>query len=362
MRHRDFPSIEVGIRLMGDYGDAYEYRDPHPELGYQGSTGGRAQREITAFIESKDDVGFEVVIHVDDDASLDQWIYDNYCLEFQLLVDGSYMGKRTVKIVNIRRNGQSYTHATEFIGCKGPGRNLFETELRRFVFSPLTTVDDGTSLEEIALSRALGTIEIVVRWAEFMGFVPENGGRDGDDRDGREKRFRHTEQKIHSGGYPYSEISEEALKGRALSHSTSYAVPEGVTGPGGWRRPRSRLVDRGRAVVSYMFKYRSMEGLKQEGIVERSPPPDYEDDVPKMETLPQHEIERLARVKLIQMKRDQDRQRQPLTNLGTNEASRHNGKRRVGEIYDLTEEVEGSRPRKVFRMDPSVSVIDLSEE
>ncbi|KAG7145662.1 hypothetical protein HYQ46_005584 [Verticillium longisporum] len=275
MRHQDLPSINVAVRLMGDYGDAYEYPDPSPHLGYKGSTDGRAQREMSIFIESKDDNGFEIVISVDDDPSLDEWIYDEFCLEFQLLVDGSHMGKRNVKACNLRRNGRSYTYTTQFIGAKGPGRDSYQKELRRFVFSSLATVVDETSPEEIALSKALGTIEIVVR----------------------------------------------------------YAIPEDITGHGGGRRPRTRIVDRGCPVVSYLFKYRSMEGLKQEGVVQRTPPPDYDDAVPKMESLPQHEIERLARVKLIQMKRDHDRQREPLTNLGTNEAARRSGKRHIDEVY-----------------------------
>ncbi|KAG7135498.1 hypothetical protein HYQ45_006767 [Verticillium longisporum] len=304
MRHQDLPSINVAVRLMGDYGDAHEHPDPNPHLGYKGSTDGRAQREISAFIESKDDNGFEIVISVEDDPSLDEWIYDEFCLEFQLLVDGSHMGKRNVKACNLRRNGRSYTYNTQFIGAKGPGRDPYQKELRRFVFSSLTTIIDETSPEEITLSKALGTIEIVVR----------------------------------------------------------YAIPEDITGHGDGRRPRTRIVDRGRPVVSYLFKYRSMEGLKQEGVVQRTPPPDYDDAVPKMESLPQHEIERLARVKLIQMKRDHDRQREPLTNLGTNEAARRSGKRHIDEVYGLNEEVEGGRPRKIFRMDPSIPVIDLTDE
>ncbi|KAM0597462.1 hypothetical protein D7B24_002156 [Verticillium nonalfalfae] len=330
MRHQDLPSINVAVRLMGDYGDAHEHPDPNPHLGYKGSTDGRAQREMSTFIESKDDNGFEIVISVEDDPSLDEWIYDEFCLEFQLLVDGSHMGKRNVKACNLRRNGRSYTYTTQFIGAKGPGRDPYQKELRRFVFSSLTT-----------------------------GFIP--GTRDRQ-QDGRDNTYKQTDHRISTSGYPYSEISEEALKGRALSHSTSYAIPEDITGHGDGRRPRTRIVDRGRPVMSYLFKYRSMEGLKKEGVVQRTPPPDYDDAVPKMESLPQHEIERLARVKLIQMKRDHDRQREPLTNLGTNEAARRGGKRHIDEVYSLNEEVEGGRPRKIFRMDPSIPVIDLTDE
>ncbi|KAF3343609.1 hypothetical protein VDGL01_03320 [Verticillium dahliae] len=359
MRHQELPSINVAVRLMGDYGDAYEYPDPSPHLGYKGSTDGRAQREMSTFIESKDDNGFEIVISVDDDPSLDEWIYDEFCLEFQLLVDGSHMGKRNVKACNLRRNGRSYTYTTQFIGAKGPGRDPYQKELRRFVFSSLATVIDETSPEEIALSKALGTIEIVVRWVEFTGFVSSTRDRQ---QDGRDNTYKQTDHRMSTSGYPYSEISEEALKGRALSHSTSYAITEDITGHGGGRRPRTRIVDRGRPVVSYLFKYRSMEGLKQEGVVQRTPPPDYDDAVPKMESLPQHEIERLARVKLIQMKRDHDRQREPLTNLGTNEAARRSGKRHIDDVYSLNEEVEGGRPKKIFRMDPSIPVIDLTDE
>ncbi|KAM0325323.1 hypothetical protein ACHAQA_007308 [Verticillium albo-atrum] len=369
MRHRDLPSINVGIRLMGDYGDAQEYRDPHPELGYQGQSAGRSQRDVSSYIESKDNISFEVDIRVEDDASLDEWIFDNRGLEFHLMVDGGYMGKRYVSVEDVRQEGSGrrdgrgrHGYFTKFIGAKGPGTGQYFSELRRFVFSPIATgsVEDGTSVEEIALARALGTIEVVARWSEYTGHV-FGPGRNGDGRQGR-----HTEHRMHTKGYPYSEISEEALKGRALSHSTSFSDAEGITRAGGRHgdgsRPRTRLLDRGRPVVSYLFKYRSMEGLKKEAVVERSPVPDYEDDVPKMETLPQHEIERLARVKLIQMKRDQDKQRQPLTALGTNQEARQNAKRRIDEVYDLTQEIDGSRPRKIFRMDPSVPVVDLCDE
>lgn len=68
------------------------------------------------------------------------------------------------------------------------------------------------------------------------------------------------------------------------------------------RRLDSKVTDRGQPLVSFLYKYRSIEGMKREGAIPRTPPPDYKEAVPKAEELSQHELGRLARQRLRQMK------------------------------------------------------------
>lgn len=82
--------------------------------------------------------------------------------------------------------------------------------------SNIELVEDTTSDEEIKRARALGTIEVVVRTAVFSGVKQLGFGN-------RYRGNRHWDVsgQDENPGYPFAEMSEKALKGRSISHSTA---------------------------------------------------------------------------------------------------------------------------------------------
>lgn len=150
-------SLQSG--LIGDYGNAKEYRDPDPEFGYDGAFANLAENKARCYVESKDGAEFEILIRVDDYRSLDRWVYGDQGLEFHVLVDGHHMGKRLLSDYNFRNRR---TWNTLFIGKKGPGADAFTAELRRFVFAPMTTSklphhvnDDDSRLTRVCQSKTI---------------------------------------------------------------------------------------------------------------------------------------------------------------------------------------------------------------
>lgn len=81
----------------------------------------------------------------------------------------------------------------------------------------ICTVEDSTTDAEIRRAQALGTIEIVLRTAKFNGFKEGFG-------DKRGNRHWEVADPADIPGYPYSEISEKALKGRSITHSIAWVL------------------------------------------------------------------------------------------------------------------------------------------
>ncbi|OBT63950.1 hypothetical protein VE03_05969 [Pseudogymnoascus sp. 23342-1-I1] len=139
------------------------------------------------------------------------------------------------------------------------------------------------------------------------------------------------------------EISEKAIKGRALSHGTSFGVAR--------IEPQRRILDcvyldgRDKPLARFVFRYRSKEALRQLLIIPRSPSPD------PFDALPAVERERLARDAFQQ-------QQGPKSEPGTKLERMVKRERRDSDIVDLTSDAPMAKQRKTTMQAP----IDLTED
>ncbi|KAJ3958746.1 hypothetical protein N0V92_004648 [Colletotrichum tropicale] len=161
--------------------------------------------------------------------------------------------------------------------------------------------------------------------------------------------------------YDTFDIPEEALKGRPISHGTSFAPPyeAPLRPPRREQRAAFERIRSGPLLATYTFKYRDLNALRIEEIVPRTPSPEStspqksvrfeEPDLPRFEELHQDEIERLARDRLRQL-RDQKL-------CGSSK------KRSYDDYCDLTQDYSPpARPYKIIKMGTGQEAIDLTND
>ncbi|KFY72116.1 hypothetical protein V499_07733 [Pseudogymnoascus sp. VKM F-103] len=140
-----------------------------------------------------------------------------------------------------------------------------------------------------------------------------------------------------------SEISEKAIKGRALSHGTTFGVAK-TASP--YRIRRNTFLDgKDKPLARFVFRYRSREALRTLLIIPRSPSPD------PFDALPAAERERLAREAFQQ-------QQDPKPEPGTKPERIIKRERRDSDIVDLTSDAPTTKQRKTTMEAP----IDLTDD
>ncbi|OBT76398.1 hypothetical protein VF21_03624 [Pseudogymnoascus sp. 05NY08] len=140
-----------------------------------------------------------------------------------------------------------------------------------------------------------------------------------------------------------SEISEKAIKGRALSHGTAFGAAKIAP-----RASSSRCVyldGRDNPLACFIFRYRSKEALRQLLVIPRSPSPD------PFNALPTAERERLAREAFQQ-------QQGPKAEPDIKPERMVKRERRDSDIVDLTADAPMAKLRKTTMEAP----IDLTDD
>ncbi|KAF6844675.1 hypothetical protein CMUS01_00859 [Colletotrichum musicola] len=319
------PFINVTVRPQTSFHAANEYPDLNDYVLTERYVD-NFERTTRNYIESQHHVEYAVHINIEDVPSIDEWIYGNRGIEFVLLIDGQFMGKRFFRSDDFSRIGKWHF---AFSGKRYPNENRTAVTTRNFRFETITTVDDNATDREIAHVRNLGKIEVRAYLARQSG------------------------QEIREYG---------ALKDQSISHGTSFSEPS-ERAVRNLDRPQefSKIVTGG-LLANYLFKYRSREVLNSEQIIPRTPSPDprpqnraahsTQSAIPRFEDLNTYQVERLARDRLRQMN-DQERQ--------GGSAKRSVRKRGYDDVHDFAEDGgPPNRPYKVVKLRNGCDAIDLT--
>ncbi|KAI1765109.1 hypothetical protein GGR53DRAFT_465769 [Hypoxylon sp. FL1150] len=300
----DVPGLKVVVIVAGN--EATEYDDPND-----------VEREPSAcptsskYIECTDDAEFSIKAYITRDYA---WGYRNHALSARLKVDGQHI--RSTFHTERDKNYILFS-----------GRELYcattkQWYLHRCKFSAISTIDDAEEQRiksDIKIAKNLGVIEV-----KFRRCIPlhKNEPRD-------KQRGINSSDKL--------ELAEKSLKGRAMSHGTSFSS----------RREKVEVhstynleyIDE---IALFRFHYRSRDALRKEMVIPRSPSPS---STPLAE-MPRAELERLARERLDQLQENKVKKedRNPVI------------KREFNTIVDLDD--EHARPAKMAR---HVEVIDLTD-
>ncbi|TIC97402.1 hypothetical protein CH35J_006936 [Colletotrichum higginsianum] len=187
--------------------------------------------------------------------------------------------------------------------------------LKLFSFAAIKKVEEcGARVnEDRNLAEHLGNIEIVISRSKVLRQIPS-------------KPFTVN-----------TETEEKALKGKDLTHCTSFLDDREV-----FERPILEFDILGAPIARFTFRYRSRAILQAEGIVSRdpSPGPSHKPQPQGIAGLPLSEIRRLAQERLDQLaKRKKE-----------DEAT----------VKRDAEEDDNPRPRKVYKM-KEYAIIDLTD-
>ncbi|KAI1144364.1 hypothetical protein F5Y05DRAFT_407760 [Hypoxylon sp. FL0543] len=314
------PGISFTVQVAGR--DAIEYEDPNALE--QESARPAGCPVSTKYIECIDGAEFSIKGSITEDH---HWGYKDHCLEARISVDGEYLrgwvlGEREV----IRGYGTKV-----FEGRKAYCSRTGGWVLQRCQFSAITTVDDSKKdrvERDVKVAKDLGLIEIEVSRCIYLGNSPT----------------------VHRSPPKKSrelELAEKSLKGRAMSHGTSFPKSELTHAPTHCHT-RKLAEDHGPIAV-FRFYYRSKDALKREMAIPRTPSPS---PVPKQEisNMSRAELERLAQERLNQLRGGGDvkQERKPII------------KRERKEIIDLSD--GNARPVKLPRrsLKQEGEVIDLT--
>lgn len=316
--------LAVSVRINDGINDTAvpEYNEPEPVID------DNFDPEYTTicnrYVESQDDKNFVVVCEV---LEKHRWIYEKLdnCLVVRLYIDGK---RQAAKIASAKdfRLGRWTTRFEGFEQATDDGQ---AATLSRFRFSAVTMVDqsDARSLEkDRKRAKDIGLIQVVIAQHRRLG----------DSTSGRSR----TENEVELS------IAEKALKGRAISHGTTYspAIP----------CPRLRFVSteplRRHALAVFNLKYRSRAALQTEMIIPRSPSPNHfiagaldEDESPS----PPNKGPTQMKAERMQARNQ-----------------RGGVKREHSEVFDLTGGYDGPRQRmKIVKREGNVAeMIDLTDD
>ncbi|KAL0940926.1 uncharacterized protein CTRU02_203689 [Colletotrichum truncatum] len=319
----ELPGVKITIEVNGLNAQEYEDQDGPTE----DKNPRRAQRRSYKYVESHDNAPFSVVYEVDNRSSR---LADQEALGIFLFVDGNQMDSVLWEASRHPGDGAVWRHVVSGarIASAHSGLDFF----RKFQFAKVTTVDDAENTrvaDDIKVSESLGMIQVYV----YSCTIKSNRFVEG----------RATPAASQDKSF---ELAEKALKGRAVSHGTSYAD--------GGLIPQTHSVSvhfhPKEPIALYSFKYRSRDALHKELIIPRSPSPQ------GINGLSDAEIRRLAAERLEDI--NQQNRQSPILKR---EAKDPVIKREHAEFYDLTEEPTKREWKKV-KIDNMHEAIDLTDD
>ncbi|TGO36563.1 hypothetical protein BHYA_0121g00240 [Botrytis hyacinthi] len=243
----DVRGIEVTVCV--DKQALQEYDDDEPE-GVPTEVEGfdKATKTVSKYIESTTGEVFYIKIEISK-----AYKFDSPNVSFEISVDGMS--------VRAKRGGKKDIPLT--LEVKGV-KNILDngrTFLMPFKFSDIITSTDDSKLASIRVDAARMSVvgEIVVT-------VHRRGKRSL-----AEKQLRILDAFKKLAANSSASVHEKALKGQAMSHSTTLGTPQTTRASTMWKMSYSD--GEYYPIAVYRFKYRSQESLKSLLILERTPEP-----------------------------------------------------------------------------------------
>ncbi|KAK1983183.1 hypothetical protein LZ30DRAFT_715227 [Colletotrichum cereale] len=322
---RDFPGVKVTVQVDGR--DAIEYEDPD---GLETDPNRKnALWRTFSYIESKDDAFFSVRYQVDNSH---RWEGPDHAFALTLYVDGNRADGVVCEAKRFLNFDPFYVWDTTIEGSRQKSTASGYERLNKFKFSKVTTLDDAANDRvkvDTAKAKLMGVIEVFIYPMVITG--PSRYTDCGHRRDAQSANF---------------EIAEKALKGRAVSHGTSFADGGVIS-----QRPTvtAEYLNDHNPIAAFTFKYRSRDALHKEMIIPRSPSPE------PIAGLSEAEIRRLAMERLDDIN---NHRRSPTVKR---ERRRPIIKREYAEILDLTEEPD-KREWKTIKIEGNRVAVDLTDD
>jgi hypothetical protein len=275
------PGISVSVLVGGATAPpAQEYNDPAPPASSPEANGQPVHGVCSRYIESQDGADFAFRFEAGNKAA---YLGKNNALAFDISIDG-----KRVNGVLFRRDQRhrpqitdNFTYIDDVTG---------DARCDKFGFAPISTLDDASkerTKTDAQRTKSMGVLSIKLYQATTDGsMLPPSRGTYADGQD---------------------QLSEKALKGKAIDHNVAFS---------------STVVKRAPDLVSckyhspplaeFCFRYRSMNGLYNEGIVPRPRSPSPENELSStggggdINTLSLDELRRLAAERLAQLDPKQD--------------------------------------------------------
>ncbi|KDN63137.1 hypothetical protein CSUB01_12282 [Colletotrichum sublineola] len=357
---RDFPGVKVTVQIDGR--DAIEYDDPD---GFETDTNRKNARWRTfRYVESKDDAFFSIRYQIDNSH---RWESPDHAFALTLYVDGKRADGIVCEARRFLNFNPNYVSESAIEGSRQKSTTSDYDRLKKFKFSKVTTcmlqprpmrpaplaesisVDDAANdrvKADTAKAKLLGVIEVFIYPMIITG--PSRYTNSSHCHDAQDGNF---------------EIAEKALKGRAVSHGTSFADGGIVS-----QKPTvtAEYLNNHNPIAAFSFKYRSRDALHKELVIPRSPSPE------PIAGLSEAEIRRLAVERLddINVSIPDSFTKQCNADLIQNrhgspsvkrESRRPIIKREYAEILDLTEE-PAKREWKKIKIEGNRVAIDLTDD
>ncbi|CCF37435.1 hypothetical protein CH063_08763 [Colletotrichum higginsianum] len=334
----DLPGVKITVQVDGQ--DAVEYDDPD---GLENDANRMNARWRTLnYVESKDDAFFSVRYQIDNSH---RWESPVHALSLTLYVDGKRVDGVVCEATRFHNYNPFFVWDHTVDGSRERSTASGYERLNKFKFSKVTTTDDAAKdrvESDSTRAKLLGTIEVFIYPIIITGPSRYIGSG-----------HRHETQR---DGF---NIAEKALKGRAVSHGTSFT-------DGGVVSQRlsvtAEYLNDHLPIAAFSFQYRSRDALHKELIIPRSPSPE------PIDGLSEAEIRRLAAERLDEINKKerkegktdrlQNRQRSPTVKR---EGRRPIIKREFVEMLDLTEE-SVKREWKKVKIEGNRVAIDLTED
>ncbi|KAI1438988.1 hypothetical protein GGR50DRAFT_690756 [Xylaria sp. CBS 124048] len=311
--NEDVPGLEAFVQCSDR--EMSEIDDPEDDADVDNTGCPTTSR----YIEVVDEAAFEVVVNVHENYL---WGYRDHVLVANVHVDGQY-----VHGVVFRQRSQ--LRSTSIVGPESYCAEAGGWVRRKLKFAAVKTIDDAHKdrvEHDLKLAKGLGTIEVTFKREIQVGTGFSSGVV--------VKRAKHLE------------LAEKSLKGKAVSHGTSFGSREKIRIPS-FIHTTPIAEDYG-PILRIFFKYRSRDALKRELVIPRSP-----SRSPGLEDLTPAERDRLARERLDQLR----------SNKVKSEGKAPTIKREYGETVDLTQEPRAFPPAKKARIDGRVvDIIDLTDD
>ncbi|KAF9772800.1 hypothetical protein IL306_009440 [Fusarium sp. DS 682] len=198
----EVPHVTARIRVAGELATEYDPLDDQESVVNLDEKDSKIPTKF-CYIESKSNAEFAVEVQV---SHKYQFSHSHNVLVVNVDIDGKWMASKTVKApLSPNMPTTVVISSATFLAETEEGN---QPVVSKFVFAPISKTSDYMSTERLSndMKRVenLGTIRLLLQTGRFEGMKPWEPSRR---YDGREV-----------------ELAEKALKGKAISHSTSYVI------------------------------------------------------------------------------------------------------------------------------------------
>ncbi|KXJ96435.1 hypothetical protein Micbo1qcDRAFT_199249 [Microdochium bolleyi] len=249
------PGLKVTVEVEGETATEYEdHENSEPS----------SAKTVVKYIESRAGATFSICVKTDDTYD---WSPSSHALSPAITIDGVHQISLLFGPFN-----HLYESVTDGVSDQQPSTG--DWLIRRFTFSSLQLVekDPPKSSNKPTMSE-IGSLKVAIT-RRLVG--PE-----------------HEEGSPWAGRGQDLKVSEKTMKGRAISHGTSFTTGQKALAP--IQRHSRRIESDDGPIATFCFLYRSRDDLKKEMIIPRSPSPrsPSPDDIDSMSV---EELRRLVRL------------------------------------------------------------------